>query len=242
MFIPLELFVRTWWVPQEQWPVTSGWGTEWDNCKWPLIVWLWRSIEDPKLFLIKRSRNDRKLASDIQSNAMPGNSFVHFHLRVLPKLADVLLQSTTCNGHQILVVCACAQQHLTQPWAWDMQAFMGEVAMWTGIVTGTLMLLSPSLFRMWKWRGVARATPNFLRFTGLPFFLGCIGYALLSRSGHPSVFYLRSLVIMGALLQARPPPSQPLSTLSCLLSCLVYSPAQYGGAAAGTPLSQLAFM
>lgn len=83
------------------------------------------------------------------------------------------------------------------------QAFMGDVAMWTGIVTGTLMFASPMLFERWKWRGVAGATPAFMLWTGLPFFAGCILYALAHPGGGAGTFALRALVLAGALLQAR---------------------------------------
>ena len=46
-------------------------------------------------------------------------------------------------------------------------AFMGDVAMWTGIVTGSLMLCSPLLFDRFGWRGVAGATPRFMIATGV---------------------------------------------------------------------------
>ena len=82
------------------------------------------------------------------------------------------------------------------------QAFMGDVAMWTGIVTGTLMFASPLLFERWKWRGVAGATPAFMLWTGLPFFAGCILYALAHPGGGAGTFALRALVLAGALLQA----------------------------------------
>ena len=84
----------------------------------------------------------------------------------------------------------------------DVQAFMGDVAMWTGIVTGTLMFASPLLFERWKWRGVAGATPAFMLWTGLPFFAGCIVYTLAHPGGGAGTFALRALVLAGALLQA----------------------------------------
>ena len=84
----------------------------------------------------------------------------------------------------------------------DVQAFMGDVAMWTGIVTGTLMFASPLLFERWKWRGVAGATPAFMLWTGLPFFAGCIVYTLAHPGGGAGTFALRALVLSGALLQA----------------------------------------
>jgi hypothetical protein len=83
------------------------------------------------------------------------------------------------------------------------QAFLGEVATWTGIVTGTLMFASPALFARWKWRGVAGATPAFMLWTGLPFFLGCVGFALARPPGSVGGLALRALVIVGAILQAR---------------------------------------
>ena len=46
-------------------------------------------------------------------------------------------------------------------------AFMGDVAMWTGLVTGSLMLCSPLLFDRFGWRGVAGATPRFMIATGV---------------------------------------------------------------------------
>ena len=85
-----------------------------------------------------------------------------------------------------------------------LQAFLGGVAMWTGIVTGTMMFASPYIFRRLRWRGVAKATPNFLSWTGLPFFLGCIAFALLRPAGSASLASLRLLVLIGALLQVVP--------------------------------------
>jgi AAA family ATP:ADP antiporter len=84
------------------------------------------------------------------------------------------------------------------------QAFLGEVATWTGIVTGTLMFASPALFARWKWRGVAGATPAFMLWTGLPFFVGCVLYNV----AHPGpslvgTAALRALVMVGAVLQVR---------------------------------------
>lgn len=80
-------------------------------------------------------------------------------------------------------------------------AFMGEVAMWTGIVTGTLMCISPLLFKRWGWKGVAGATPAFLLVAGTPFFLGCIAFALIRPDAAAGIALLRALVIFGALLQ-----------------------------------------
>ena len=89
------------------------------------------------------------------------------------------------------------------------QAFMGEVAMWTGIVTGSLMFASPVLFDRLGWRGVAGATPNFMKLTGVPFLLGCAVYTILRSStpltGLASIAPLRLLVITGAILQVSAP-------------------------------------
>lgn len=55
-------------------------------------------------------------------------------------------------------------------------AVLGDTAMWTGMVTGGLMLLSPTLFGALGWEGVAKATPRVMLLAGTPFFLGCITY------------------------------------------------------------------
>ena len=81
------------------------------------------------------------------------------------------------------------------------QAFMGDVAMWTGLVTGTMMIVSPVIFRRLGWKGVAKATPTFLTWTGVPFFAGCIGYSLIKPGGTTSRASLKLLVIVGAVLQ-----------------------------------------
>lgn len=52
----------------------------------------------------------------------------------------------------------------------------GDVATWSGVVTGGLMLLSPLLFERLGWRGVAGATPKILLYGGSAFFLACIVY------------------------------------------------------------------
>ena len=75
---------------------------------------------------------------------------------------------------------------------------MGEVAMWTGLVTGSMMLVSPFIFKRLGWRGIAKATPNFLSWTGLPFFGGCIALAFLRPT---TTAPLTVLVTVGAVLQ-----------------------------------------
>jgi AAA family ATP:ADP antiporter len=87
-----------------------------------------------------------------------------------------------------------------------MQAFLGEVATWTGIVTGTLMFASPALFAKCKWKGVAGATPAFMLWTGLPFFVGCVMYNLVHPGAAVGTAALRCLVIVGAILQVLQPP------------------------------------
>ena len=82
-----------------------------------------------------------------------------------------------------------------------LQAFLGEVATWTGIVTGTLMFASPALFTRWKWKGVAGATPAFMQWTGVPFFLGCMLYNVAHPTQGVGTAALRALVIVGAILQ-----------------------------------------
>ncbi|KAK9850803.1 hypothetical protein WJX84_006975, partial [Apatococcus fuscideae] len=61
------------------------------------------------------------------------------------------------------------------------------------------------LFDRLGWRGVAGATPNFMKLTGVPFLLGCTVYTLLRSStplnGLASLAPLRILVVTGAVLQ-----------------------------------------
>ena len=42
----------------------------------------------------------------------------------------------------------------------DFTGFLGDVATWTGVVTGALMVATPVLFDRLGWRGVASATPQ----------------------------------------------------------------------------------
>lgn len=57
--------------------------------------------------------------------------------------------------------------HMLHPSPAAYAAFMGNVAMWTGIVTGSLMLCSPIMFDRLGWRGVAGVTPRFMTITGV---------------------------------------------------------------------------
>ena len=57
--------------------------------------------------------------------------------------------------------------HMLHPSPAMYAAYMGDVAMWTGLVTGSLMLCSPLLFDHFGWRGVAGATPRFMIATGV---------------------------------------------------------------------------
>ena len=100
------------------------------------------------------------------------------------------------------MLCACADLLV-------LQAFMGEVAMWTGLVTGTLMFVSPILFDRLGWRGVAGATPLFMLWAGMPFFAGVVLYTLLPSTAAATLgpAMLRFLVIAGAIIQV----SDPLS-------------------------------
>ncbi|KAI3428755.1 hypothetical protein D9Q98_007577 [Chlorella vulgaris] len=82
-------------------------------------------------------------------------------------------------------------------------AFLGDTAMWTGIVTGSLMFASPVLFDRVGWRGVASATPNFMLCAGLPFFAGCIAFTFMAGSLAPKAagVVLFGLVMTGAIMQ-----------------------------------------
>ena len=87
-------------------------------------------------------------------------------------------------------------------------AYMGDVAMWTGLVTGSLMLCSPVLFDRFGWRGVAGVTPRFMSLTGVPFFVGCVLFNYFPGAMGPlAPALLKALVYAGALLQVRPRPA-----------------------------------
>jgi hypothetical protein len=53
-----------------------------------------------------------------------------------------------------------SHMRLLYPSPQDFTAFLGDVATWTGVVTGGLMLATPLLFDRLGWRGVASATPQ----------------------------------------------------------------------------------
>jgi AAA family ATP:ADP antiporter len=86
----------------------------------------------------------------------------------------------------------------------------GDVATWSGVVTGGLMLLSPLLFERLGWRGVASTTPTILLYGGSAFFLACIAYQHLygatvaasgaAAAGPAGAALLQGLVMFGALL------------------------------------------
>ena len=124
---------------------------------------------------------------------LPGNICLWAHAKVRMPIAGLILQDM---GFYRFIVQRCLS-------AIVVQAFMGDVASWTGIVTGTLMMASPSLFACWKWRGVAGATPAFLLWAGVPFFIGCIVYNATHPGGGAGTSALSILVYCGALLQVR---------------------------------------
>lgn len=82
-------------------------------------------------------------------------------------------KAVLCCGPTGHTECVLAHQvawknhlHMLHPSPAAYAAYMGDVAMWTGIVTGSLMLCSPFLFEKLGWRGVAGATPRFMILTG----------------------------------------------------------------------------
>eukprot|EP01026_Neomeris_dumetosa_P060086 TRINITY_DN5642_c0_g2_i2.p1 TRINITY_DN5642_c0_g2~~TRINITY_DN5642_c0_g2_i2.p1 ORF type:complete len:664 (-),score=81.95 TRINITY_DN5642_c0_g2_i2:1086-3077(-) len=76
--------------------------------------------------------------------------------------------------------------------------FMGDVAAWTGWVTGSLMLLAPILFTKFGWKGVAVTTPIMLTTFGVFFFGACFVYQLVPAAANLEC--LRLLTIGGAIL------------------------------------------
>lgn len=92
--------------------------------------------------------------------------------------------------------------HVLHPSPVAYAAFLGDTAMWTGAATGLLMILSPLLFDLMGWRGVASATPNIMLLGGIPFFCCCIIFSFFSSTALGSgLISLRGLVLTGALLQ-----------------------------------------
>ncbi|GAX76146.1 hypothetical protein CEUSTIGMA_g3590.t1 [Chlamydomonas eustigma] len=85
----------------------------------------------------------------------------------------------------------------------DFTAFMGDVSTWQGLVTGALMVASPTIFRTMGWKGVAAATPQVLLVGGVGFFACCILYQCLFApdvSGAAASAVLLALVYGGAAL------------------------------------------
>ena len=125
---------------------------------------------------------------------------LHFHL---PAAAACTALCTAKYHNALLCTSGCCMRLAEGegPLVW--QAFMGEVAMWTGLVTGTLMFVSPILFDRLGWRGVAGATPLFMLWAGMPFFAGVVLYTLLPSSASATLApsMLRFLVITGAIIQ-----------------------------------------
>eukprot|EP01025_Chloroclados_australasicus_P008316 TRINITY_DN12915_c1_g1_i2.p2 TRINITY_DN12915_c1_g1~~TRINITY_DN12915_c1_g1_i2.p2 ORF type:complete len:418 (+),score=23.90 TRINITY_DN12915_c1_g1_i2:1075-2328(+) len=76
--------------------------------------------------------------------------------------------------------------------------FLGDVAAWTGWVTGSLMLLAPYLFKRFGWKGVASTTPMLLTIFGTLFFAASFLHLVVPAFG--TVQYLQYLTIGGALL------------------------------------------
>ena len=92
--------------------------------------------------------------------------------------------------------------HVLHPSPVAYAAFLGDTAMWTGVATGVLMVLSPLLFDLMGWRGVASATPNIMLLGGIPFFAGCILFSFFSSNAlSAGLISLQGLVIGGAILQ-----------------------------------------
>lgn len=73
--------------------------------------------------------------------------------------------------------------HLSQlcPTSQEFTSFLGDVASYTGVVTVMMMLVAPTCFKLLGWRKTARATPNFLLYSGVPFFVLCIAYQVMVK-------------------------------------------------------------
>ncbi|PNW69913.1 hypothetical protein CHLRE_17g697950v5 [Chlamydomonas reinhardtii] len=102
---------------------------------------------------------------------------------------------------------------LLYPTPAEFTSFLGDVSTWQGIVTGLLMVLSPTMFERLGWAGVAAATPQILLYGGGAFFAVAMAYqfvmapaaAAATASGAAaaaaaSAAVLQLLVYGGALL------------------------------------------
>eukprot|EP00892_Ulva_mutabilis_P007048 jgi/Ulvmu1/4715/UM002_0446.1 len=95
--------------------------------------------------------------------------------------------------------------HLSQfcPTSQAFTSFLGDVASYTGVVTVMMMLVAPTCFKLLGWRRTARATPNFLLYAGVPFFIMCITYQVMMRMpnfAHLAQPMLFALAVLGAAL------------------------------------------
>ncbi|GIL72365.1 hypothetical protein Vretimale_4143 [Volvox reticuliferus] len=85
-------------------------------------------------------------------------------------------------------------------------SFLGDVSTWQGIVTGLLMVLSPTMFERMGWAGVAAATPKILLYGGGLFFATAMVYQFAlaptasAAASAASMGVLQLLVYGGALL------------------------------------------
>ncbi|GLI68678.1 hypothetical protein VaNZ11_013164 [Volvox africanus] len=85
-------------------------------------------------------------------------------------------------------------------------SFLGDVSTWQGIVTGLLMVLSPTMFERMGWAGVAAATPKILLYGGGLFFATAMVYQFLlsptasAAASAAGAGVLQMLVYGGALL------------------------------------------
>ncbi|GLC36053.1 hypothetical protein PLESTF_001253400 [Pleodorina starrii] len=85
-------------------------------------------------------------------------------------------------------------------------SFLGDVSTWQGIVTGLLMVLSPTMFDRLGWAGVAAATPQILLYGGGLFFATAMVYQFVlaptasAAASAAGMGLLQVLVYGGALL------------------------------------------
>jgi AAA family ATP:ADP antiporter len=90
--------------------------------------------------------------------------------------------------------------HVLHPGPVAYAAFLGDTAMWTGVSTALMMVVSPLLFDMMGWVGVASATPNIMLIGGIPFFLACVLYSFGGSLVTAGMVSLKGLVLGGAVL------------------------------------------
>ncbi|CAD7703422.1 unnamed protein product [Ostreobium quekettii] len=142
--------------------------------------------KSPSIPTRKRQRSMREVLRILGNNP---------HIRALAIMA--VAQSFAVN---VMEFVWKSHVKLMYPTPATFTGFMGDVATATGLVTASLMVLSPIMFEKLGWAGVAGVTPNVLAYGGTAFFLLCFGYHAFASVGGWSTALLPAVALGGATL------------------------------------------